>query len=291
MALSTENTSELTQDVVASILTEPLQRFSTFLQSGVRFFDTRGGNTLRIPRGFSSVADEIDADNWHAENEQINEVDPEVGDELTLLPSTMQSIKTITRFSNELARQSVQSLEQALQNRLVSDVATVVDRQFLGSDGDGVTQPRGMFAWEGVQELERPAAGLDFDTIMDAYGVFLGNRGHTQSLRLFIRPDDYMALRKLKDTTGRYLLEPDLKTGGIVVPALGATLAISNHIPEGNAGLVDTAQIAVARDLDPSVKILTERYADYDQQAIRIVARYDAGLMEPTAMVKITAAE
>ena len=48
------------------------------------------------------------------------------------------------------------------------------------------------------------------------------------------------------------------------------------------------SQIAVARDLAPSVKVLTERYADYDQQAIRVVARYDAAPLNPEAIVSIS---
>lgn len=286
MALDTQNTSGLTQEQVARMLIEPLTRFSTFLAANPTFYDTSGGNSLRIPKAFESVADEIAANNWHGENEQINEVEPD-NDELVLLPDTMKSIKTLTRFSNELARQSIVSLEQALQNRLVTDVATALDRQLLSDTGDGITKPMGMFAWEGVETVEYTE--LDLDTIMDGYGVFLGRFGHTEGLRLFIRASDYMTLRKLKDGDGRYLLQPDMSTGGIVVPALGARLAISDHIPEGNAALVDMTQVAVARDLNPSVKLLTERYADYDQQAIRVVTRMDAALQDERAMVKFTA--
>jgi HK97 family phage major capsid protein len=282
MAVDTENTPELTRDQVATMLTEPLTRFSTFLAAGPSFYDT-DGSKVRVPKGFTQTTDEIIANNWHGENEQINEVSPEAG-ELELLPDTMKSIKTITRFSNELARQSIVSLEQALQNRLVTDVADAFDAQFLSDQGDGVTIPQGMFAWPDVETID--ATEFDLDTIMDGYGVFLGNFGHTDGLRLFIRSDDYMALRKLKDNDNRYLLQPDMSTGGIVVPALGATLAVSNRIPEGNAALVDMRSVAVARDLAPSVKLLTERYADYDQQAIRVVARYDAGLTDNRAMVK-----
>lgn len=287
MALNTDNTDGLTRDIVARMLTEPLERFSTFLAAGPTFFQT-DGNRIRIPKGFNSEADQIEENNWVGESEQIPEVDPGLGDELTLLPDTMESIKTITRFSNELARQSVVSLEQSLQNRLVSDVAEVFDRQFMGNTGDGITKPQGMFAWTGVETL--PYTDLDLDTIMDGYGVFLSRFGHTGALRLFIRAEDYMNLRKLKDNTGRYLLQPDMSTGGIVVPALGAQLAISDHIPAGNAALVDMTQVAVARDLNPSVTILRERYADYDQQAIRVVARYDSALMDDRAMVKFTTA-
>ena len=285
MAVDTQNTPELTREQVAAMLTEPLTRFSTFLAAGPSFYDT-DGNKVRVPKGFAKTTDEILANNWHGENEQISEVDPESAGELELLPDTMKSIKTLTRFSNELARQSIVSLEQALQNRLVRDVADAFDSQFLSDRGDGVTTPMGMFAWGGVETIE--AAEFDLDTIMDGYGVFLGEFGHTDGLRLFIRSDDYMTLRKMKDNDGRYLLQPDMSTGGIVVPALGATLAVSNYIPEGNAALVDMQSVAVARDLAPSVKLLTERYADYDQQAIRVVARYDAGLTDDRAMVKFT---
>jgi len=51
---------------------------------------------------------------------------------------------------------------------------------------------------------------------------------------------------------------------------------------------VDFAQVAVARDLAPSVKILTETYGDYDQQAIRVVARYDAAPLNAQAVVALT---
>lgn len=285
MALNTTNTDGLTREIVARMLTEPLERFSTFLSASPTFFET-DGNRIRIPKGFGSEVEQIEENNWVGESELIPEVDPGLGDELTLLPDTMESIKTITRFSNELARQSIISLEQSLQNRLVTDVATVFDRQFLSASGDGITQPMGMFAWPDVETIT--VTEFDLDTIMDGYGVFLARFGHTAGLRLFIRASDYMTLRKLKDSQGRYLLQPDMSTGGIVVPALGAQLAISDHIPAGNAALIDMSQVAVARDLNPSVTILRERYADYDQQAIRVVARYDAALMDNRAMVKFT---
>jgi HK97 family phage major capsid protein len=49
--------------------------------------------------------------------------------------------------------------------------------------------------------------------------------------------------------------------------------------------LADFSQLAVARDLAPSVKLLDQTYADFDQQAIRVVARYDAAPLNPQAVV------
>ena len=46
-------------------------------------------------------------------------------------------------------------------------------------------------------------------------------------------------------------------------------------------------QVAVARDLNPSVRILDQTYGDYDQVAIRVVTRMDTQPLNPTGIVKI----
>src|SRR5699024_3111920 len=71
-------------------------------------------------------------------------------------------------------------------------------------------------------------------------------------------------------------------------PVLGARAVLSARIPEGRAALVDMSRLAVARDLAPTVKVLTERYADYDQQAIRGVARYDAKPLDPAGVLTLS---
>lgn len=281
MPVDTSTGASLTREQVSSILTKPLEQRSVFLAAGPTIFDT-DGSPVRIPALPGTVAEQLE---WVGENELIPEVDPEFG-ETTLLPSTMDSVKVITRYSNELARQSVVALDAALRARLVADVAAKLDAQFLSAAGDGVETPRGVFAWEGVQDV--PAVGaLTLDSLLGAYGLALAANVDVSRLTLFIRPGDYMTLRGAKDGDGRYLLEPDAAGGSIVVPALGARVAVSAHVPEGSAALVDMSQVAVARDLAPTVKILTERYADFDQQAIRVVARYDTGPLNPEAVVRL----
>lgn len=278
MALDTQVASELTQDQVSTILTQPLEQRSVFLAAGPTIFDTNG-SPVRVPAAPGSEADELQ---WVGENELIPEVDPEMG-EMSLLPSTMKSVKTITRYSNELARQSIVSLDRVLQDRLVADVATKLDRQFLSDQGDGITTPQGMFAWEGVEDVDA-AAGLNLDTIMAAQGIALESYVDLNRLALFIRPGDLMTLRGLKDNDGHYILNADATEGG-GFRVLGMNVLVSSHIPAGRAALADMSMVAVARDLAPSVKILTERYADYDQQAIRVVARYDAKPLNTAGIV------
>ena len=281
MVASTENAAQLTAEQVSTILTKPLEQRSIFMAAGPTIFDTNG-SPVRIPAMPASQQDELQ---WVGENELIPEVDPEFG-ETELLPSTMKSVKTITRYSNELARQSIVSLDKVLQDRLVADVAGKLDAQFLSAEGDGITTPRGLFAYEGVEDVA-VSGEFNVDTLLAAQGVALEANVDLSRLALFVRPGDLMALRGLKDNDGRYLLQWDAtEAGGYRI--LGMNALVSAHVPEGRAAIADMSQIAVARDLEPTVKILTERYADYDQQAIRVVARYDAGPLNPAGIVTMS---
>ena len=142
MAESTTTAPELTREQVQTILVKPLEASSIFLAAGPRIFDS--ASPVRIPKLGGPVSPD-----WIGENEQITEKDVDF-DEIQLLPSTMKSVKVITRYSNELARQSVVSLDATLRDRLVTDVASKLDTQFLSASGDGVTTPKGLFAYSGV---------------------------------------------------------------------------------------------------------------------------------------------
>lgn len=287
MAHSTATAPELTREQVRTILTAPLETAAAFLASGPTIIDTAG--PLRMP--FSPAATDPAELEWTGENELIPELDHEFT-ELSLLPSTMKSIKVLTRFSNELARQTFVSLDAALRARLVADVAAKVDAQLFSDEGDGVTTPRGMFAWEGTQDVAVGGA-LELDAILDGQALALGANVDPARLRLFLRPGDYMALRALRDGDNRFMLQPDAAQGATAT-VLGLPVTISSRIPAGRAALVDMAHVVVARDVMPSVKLLDQTFGEYDQQAIRVVTRFDAAPTAPDAVVTfsgITAGE
>lgn len=117
MVNSTTSANELIREQVASILVEPLETASVVLASRPRIFDS--SEPLRIPRlvsGFTPA--------FVAENAEIPESDANIG-ELTLMPSDRKGIKALTRFSNELLRQSHVSLDSVLKARLATDVSTL----------------------------------------------------------------------------------------------------------------------------------------------------------------------
>lgn len=284
MAVDTQNASELTQEQVLTTLLQPLTEASRFLAAvpAGNIHDTAG--PLRIPRGFDPV-DQDDLE-WVAENGLIPEVTPDAG-EAHLLPSTMRSVKVITRYSNEMARQSIVSLDAAIQSRLIEDVTAKVDAQLLGTGGDGITTPKGIGSWTVANSL---AVGgpLDLDALLQAQLTASEANVNPDALTLVVNPRDYMPLRSTVDTDGRYLLQPDPTRGGFIVGPLGMSLIVSGRVTQGTATVVDMTKVHVARDVLSSVKVLTERYADYDQQAIRVVTRFDADLLYPEAAVRLT---
>lgn len=287
MAASTTTASELTAEQVLNLLVKPLEDASQFLAAGPRIFDTAG--PLRIPK-----LGDTDAAGFFAENEQIDDAE-QTFDEITLLPSTLKSVKTLTKYSNELSRQSVIALDAALRERLVRSVANAVDTALITGDGGSPsgTEPVGLLNYDGTQEV--PVDGvLELDDLLDAWGAALAADVNMAGLRWWMRPETFTALRKLKDEDERYQLEPDPTMDG-VFRLFGVPVTITKRIPADEGAttvvLADFSQIAVARDQAPTVKILDQTFGDYDQMAIRVTARYDAAPMNAAAVVLLTAVD
>ena len=184
-------------------------------------------------------------------------------------------------------------LDAAIKDRLVTDVAAKLDTQLFGATGDGITTPQGLFAWAGTQSL---AVGgpIELDDLHDAEALALGENVDPANLRWVMRSRELIALRKIKATDGNYIVQPDVTAAGGYT-LLGHPVIVSNRIPDaagtpntGRAALVDFSQVAVARDMAPTVKILDQTFGDYDQMAIRIVCRYDAKPLNPEAVIKLT---
>jgi len=278
--------SALTSEQVLSFLIRPLEQASVFLAAGPRIYDT-SGEPIRVPK-LSSMGTPA----FVAEGSAIPEVDPTFS-EITLLPSTIRPVSSLTRFSNQLARQSVVDLTVSLRDKMVRDVADVLDTAFISGSSAGTTSPTGILNYSGVTVAGSAIGTATVDRLYDALASALDANVNASSLRWMMAPRDFVAIHKLKDSTGRSLVSPDPTTGAIN-RLLGFPVTTTSKIPTSYNGgtaqvvLADFSQIAVARDLSPSVTILPERYAEFDQQAIRVITRYDAQPLNPEAVIKLT---
>lgn len=276
MANDSTTANTLIKEQVAGFLVKPLERASVILNAGATVFNS--SEPLRIPTITEGVSPE-----WVGENELIPEDEVTTG-EISLMPTNRKSIKVITRVSNELIRMATVSVSSVLEQRIVSDVRAKLDDALL--DGDGADNSiTGLLNQPGVTTGAFDAS--DPDSIIDAIGSL--NALEVNPNRIIVSGADFTSLRKLKDSSGRYLLTPDI-TAGAVGSLFGIPVSVTNKLSAGTAIVGDMSAVAVVRDIDPRVDILRERYADYDQTGLRVVTRYDLGLIRPSAVAVLKSA-
>lgn len=272
---STATLPTLQQDQISSLLVQPLEAESVFLAAGPKILDTNG--PIRVPR----IATPASV-GFVGEGAQIPEAS--VGfDEVTMLPSTLKSLKVVSRVTAEALRSSAVSLDTILKQRLVTDTAAALDTALFTSTGASNTV-KGLFAQTGVATGTLDAT--EPDSLLDAIGIARANE--VKPNRWFLSPADYLSIRKIKDTQGRYILEQDISIEG-VERLFGIPVTVTSRVATGKAALADMSLVAVARDLAPSLTVDSSRYFDTDEVALRVVARYDLALLQPKAVTVLTA--
>lgn len=273
MSNDTTSAKTLIQEQVANMLVEPLETASVVLAAGPKIFDS--AEPLRIPTLVDGFTPSI-----VGENELIPEDEASFG-EMKLMPSERKSIKSITRVSNELIRQAKNGVTNVLQARLVKDVSNALDDMLLKGDGkDGGAV--GFLNQKNTQTGTLDIANTD--SLIDM--LALAASKEVTPNRWFLSGEDFYELRKTKDKNGRYIMQADGGIGGGVGYRLfDVPVTVTNKLNKGEGALVDMSEIAVVRDINPQVTILTERYAEYDQIGIRVATRYDLGLLHPEGVI------
>jgi len=150
-----------------------------------------------------------------------------------------------------------------------------------------VNIPKGLLAWDGVQELDTAGDELVPDDLLDAQAAALASNIPPGSLRFVLHPSNFSALRKIKTTDGRYLIQPDL-TAGTGFTILGTPIVLTSHLPVTKTILLDPQAIAVVVDVNPVVTILNEAYATTDSVGIRVVTRLDWAPVQPHSIIVLT---
>lgn len=274
-AIGTTAGKTLIRERVADMLVEPLAAASVILDAGPRIIDS--AEPVRVPTLTTAFSPD-----WVGENELIPETATAFG-ELELMPTSRKSIKSIVRVSNELVRMATRGVSQTLQTRLVTDVRDKLDTALLNGDGGGDTPDdtvTGLVNTPGA--LTGTFDSGDPDSVLDAVAAMSAEE-ITPSV-IYMNGSDFFTMRKVKDTTGRALIQPDV-TQGARFTLHGIPVRVSSKVTAGAPVLVDMSKVIVVRDLAPAVDILTERYAEYDQTGIRVRARYDIGVLHPSAVL------
>ena len=279
MSLDTSTNSTLTQDVVERVLILPLTQQSSYLSQGFPTF-TSAGQPIKVP-SLSTLG----TPTYVAEGSAIPEVNATTS-EISLLPSTVQSLKVITKMTREAVRQSVANVESIFSTKLVSDVSRVLDSALWNGNGTNGA-PTGMANFANVTVTGTAAGTLVADELLemqeDAMQAFVMPGNMTWAMS----PANFTRVRKFADNYGARILQPSLAAGAPPT-LLGSPYVVTTHIPDSTILLFDRSQVAVGMDDRASVTVLSELYAGTDEVGIKVTARYDTAALNPKAVVKLS---
>lgn len=279
---TTSNNATLIASQVQQLLVTPLEQQSTFLAAGPQIIDSN--QQVRIPRIVSGTTA-----GFVGEGQLISDGSVTF-DEVTALPSTLESIKVWLPVSNELLRGSaVKGLDAILKARLVTDVANALDAALW--DGAGASNTiKGILKQTGIVAGALDLA--DVDSLIDALATAQGN--FVSPTHWVMTPASFAAFRKIKvgAADARYVIDPQTVQNGTSFQLLGLPVVITNHIPDvagkARVALVDFSKVAVIRDNNSEVYLAKDTLANYDTQAIRVTTRFDVALLQPKAVTVLT---
>ena len=197
---------------------------------------------------------------------------------------TAYKMAAIIYLTDELIEDSAFDLVNVLISRFADRVAEEEDRVI--TNGNGTTQPDGIFNDANV--ATRACAGnLDFDDIIDL--IFDLPVKYRSNAKFLVNPANVKEMRKLKDTTGRYLWQDPVAAGQ---PATihGYPVLESYWAPESQIAFGDYKTGYWLGDRQKmTVKITndTETTFTQDKTAIRIVERIGGDVIIPNAIRKL----
>jgi HK97 family phage major capsid protein len=263
-----------------------LRNASVVLQAGPRVLPMED-TSLRVP-GLSASAT-VSSIN---ENTQIVASDPT----LTSATLTPRKVAALVLASNEALADSTPELRDVIAADLIRETATVLDTQFLTGNGTAPNM-RGIRNFTGATVLSTLGANGGTPTL-DTYATQLATAEaanvNSERLAWFMSPRSWQTIRGLKDSQLRYQLNPT-PTGDAPKSVFGVpvytTANIPNNLTTGTstdtswAALVDLDQVAVGRRQEVEVAYSVDFRFDFDQTAVRVVARFDIQPLNAAATV------
>lgn len=288
----TSATQAVIEQDVSSTIIQPLVANSVILAQGPHVFQTSA--PLRVPRLAASTNVGYVAEGAIITNASI------AVDEVDLLPSSREGIKSLTVVSNELVRAAVLGVSQVLSDRIAIDVARFVDSEFINGTG-GSSEIAGLLNQSGISTTTYAALGTGAEAAagslgdptfwIKTVGTFAANHLNLNTSRWLINPADwYDSVLTSRNSLGNLLFINDLTGSAGPGAILGIPAVVTTQIASGTAALVDFSRVFIAQDQSPSVALLTERYADQDSVGIRVTTRWDLQLAQPEAVLSIAAA-
>ena len=182
---------------------------------------------------------------------------------------------SLVTVSRSLMNRQDFDLVTFIVNMMAQSMSAFIEKELLV--GVGTTAATGLFVDGNVTSLESATTTYSADdmisTQMAIPEALQGNAAWIMNKSIFT------ALRKLKDTTGQYLLNPDVRTG-FGWTLLGKPLFISQNAPVDKIAYGDYSALYVKLAQNVEIQILNEMYATSHATGIVGYVEFDSRVVE-----------
>lgn len=263
-------------------LYKALAVWGPMLDPGVtRVLSTDTGNPLPWP----TVDDIANIGALLAENTAATEQD------ITLAQRQLDAFlytSKIVRVSVQLLQDSAFDMDSLLNDLFGERIGRIANQHL--TTGTGTAQPNGVVTAAGLGKTTAAVAAVTADEIIDFYHSVNPAYRAAPKFRMMFNDSTLLAIRKLKDTQNRYLID-GLKDTGAVINIAG--ISVPYFVNQAVATMATGAKFAVAGDFgkyiarivkDFTVLRLVERYADFLQVGFVAFNRIDGEIADTSAI-------
>lgn len=231
--------------------------------------------STRIPRLITGVTAA-----WTEEAAAVAPSEPTF-DQVELTP---HKLAALTQVSNELLGDAALPVETFLAELFGEELAAKEDAAFF--NGDGANKPTGILTDASILTVEAGAVGITPEDIFALWDAL--EPQYRANAAWVMNPATLGAIRRLQDSTGRYLLVDSLAAGAPET-LLGRPVYLSANMPTIGVGaksiiLADFQRayyIADRQGMD--VQRSVDRYFEQDVTAFRAIVRTDGKVALPDA--------
>ncbi len=237
---------------------------------------------------------------WEAELDDINQSDPT----FTGIVLTPYMCAAISRMSRQVLADA--AINVNLADWVISRIADAINREEdkAFAVGTGTGQPTGFRTYTAVggQSIAQAGANLAGDDIINLYYAL---PEQYRENAIFILHDNIQKLvRKLKDSSGRYLWSDTFENGGLRSAAsyptlLGRPVVTQNDLPvnlgagtnESEIHFIDFSYYVIGDREGISSEVSTQEGTSFQKHraAVKVVKRVDGELSTTAAWAKLTA--
>lgn len=213
---------------------------------------------------------------WRAENSQISPSDPTFG----VVEFDAKSLMGLVIASRELLDDTVNA-SAMLENAFIEQTALKFDQGLLfGTGADN--QPTGLSNVSGLASVSmgtNGAALTNYDKLLDAiYEIQVANGGNPNAM--VHHPRTGLALAKLKDSDGNPLRVPEMVAAVRSLPTTSVPIDQTQGTSNAASSILfgDFTKMLIGMRNELVIRVLNERYADYNQVGFVFGMRADVQL-------------